>query len=106
MANLDWQDYIILLSFVASIAGLFLLVKTGETPSTEREAADRVLQLMTFAYWLVYCLAVGIQKLTLPDWEILLLSLKFTAILSYFLTFTCVLGLPLHHIAVSQKVQE
>jgi len=39
---------------------------------------------MSFAYWMVYCVAFGIQKMASPDWEILLLSLKLTAILSYF----------------------
>lgn len=106
MNNLIWHDYLVLLSFVACIAGLLLLFKAFRNPSDEVEAADRMLFMMTFTYWLVYCFAFGAQKLVSPEWEIAFLSLKFTEIIAYFLTFTCVLGLPLHRFAASRRVEE
>jgi hypothetical protein len=106
MCNLVWHDYLVFLSFIACIAGLILLFKTFNNPSDDVEAADRMLFMMTFTYWLVYCLAFGAQKLVLPDWETAMLSLKFTTVISYLLTFSCVLGLPLHRYAASRRIQE
>lgn len=97
---LNWHDAIVVLSFAASIAGLVLLSDITDWQGNELEETEAILLRMSFAYWLVYCVAVGIQKLALPDWEILLLSLKITTALSYFLTFACILCLPLHRFAV------
>ena len=97
--NLIWHDCLIFLSFTACIAGLVLLSDT-KTQASELEETEEVLFRMSFSYWMVYCVAVGIQKIALPDWEILLLSLKLTAALSYFLTFACIVCLPLHRLAV------
>lgn len=103
MPNL-WHDYLLVLSFVACVAGLWLLFEPKKALATDSEQTERILFRMSFAYWLVYCIAVGIQKLTLPDWDILLINLKLTAIFSYFLTFSCILCLPLHQIASRQAV--
>lgn len=103
--NLIWHDVLIFLSFIACIAGLLLLSDTKQTQADELEETEQILFRMSFSYWMVYCIAVGIQKIALPDWEILLLSLKLTAALSYFLTFACIVCLPLHRFAVRQ-VQE
>jgi len=103
MPNL-WHDYLLALSFVACVAGLWLLFEPKKVLATEPEQTERILFKMSFTYWLVYCIAVGIQKLTLPDWDILLINLKLTAIFSYFLTFSCILCLPLHQIASRQTV--
>ncbi len=100
--NLIWQDFIVFLSFAACIAGLFLLSDAKQTKVNELEETEQILFRMSFAYWMVYCVSFGIQKIALPDWEILLLSLKLTSTLSYFLTFACVLCLPLHRLAVRQ----
>ena len=100
--NLIWHDLLVLVSFAACIAGLFLLSNADQTEVDELEETEIILFRMSFAYWMVYCVAFGIQKLALPDWEILLLSLKLTAILSYFLTFSCIVCLPLHRFAVQQ----
>lgn len=102
MLNLGWHDYLVLLSFFACIAGLVLLSDTKNAQANELEETEQVLFRMSFAYWAVYCVAVGIQKIALPNWDILLLSLKLTAALSYFLTFACVVCLPLHRFAVRQ----
>lgn len=97
-----WHDVILLLSFVASIAGLLLLADTNQTQADELVETEQVLFRMSFAYWMVYCIACAIQKVNLPDWEVLLLSVKLTAAFSYFLTFACVVCLPLHRFAVRQ----
>lgn len=102
MLNLSWHDYLVLISFAACVTGLFLLSDGNQTQADDLEETEETLFRMSFAYWMVYCVAFGIQKIALPDWEILLLSLKITAALSYFLTFACVLCLPLHRFAVRQ----
>ena len=100
--TLSWHGYLVLTSFIACIAGLFLLSDADKTQTDDLEETEQILFRMTFAYWMVYCVAVGIQHITLPDWEIVLLSSKMTAALSYFLTFACILCLPLHRFAVRQ----
>lgn len=99
--NIIWHDLVVILSFAACIAGLFLLADPQQEVS-ELEETEQILFRMSFAYWMVYCVAFGIQKLALPDWEIMLLSLKLTAALSYFLTFSCIVCLPLHRFSVRQ----
>ncbi|MBV8885442.1 MAG: hypothetical protein JO235_15805 [Chroococcidiopsidaceae cyanobacterium CP_BM_RX_35] len=100
MLNLSWHDYLVLISFAACIAGLLLMSNGNQAPADELEATERALLSMSFSYWMVYCVAVGIQKMCLPEWELVLLSLKLTAAFSYFLTFACVLSLPLSRFAV------
>jgi hypothetical protein len=99
IANLHWHDYLVLISFVGSIAGLILLYDPKRTQGEEFEEIERSLIQMCFAYWLVYCVAKGILRLELPDWETLVMSLKLTAVISYLLTFCCILSLPLHRIS-------
>lgn len=98
--NLGWHDYLVLTSFIACIAGLFLLSDANKVQTDDLEETEQILFRMSFTYWMVYCVAVAIQNMTLPDWEIVLLSSKITAALSYFLTFACILCLPLHRFAV------
>lgn len=102
MSNLIWHDFLVFLSSIACVAGLILLSDTKQNSADELEETEQILFRMSFTYWLVYCVAVGIQKIALPDWEILLLSLRITSALSYFLTFSCILCLPLHRLAVRQ----
>lgn len=105
---LNWQNlqdlhgFFVVLSFAACIAGLFLLLDAKDPQANDLEETEEILLRMSFTYWLVYCVAFGIQKIVLPDWEMVLLSLKITCALSYFLTFACILCLPLHRFAVRQ----
>ena len=99
VANLSWQDSLVFLSFLGSIAGLWLLFNSKQTQAEDLEATERSLFMMTFAYWLVYCVARGILKLELPEWETLLMSLKITGVISYMLTFCCIVSLPLHRLS-------
>nr|WP_290222939.1 hypothetical protein [Trichocoleus desertorum] len=100
MPTLLWHDWLILLSFFACLAGLGLLVGMPQDQDEDFEQAESMLMLMIFTYWTVHCVALGVQKFALPDWDVLLLSLKFTAILSYLLTFACTISLPLNRLAV------
>jgi hypothetical protein len=98
------HEFVVAVSFLACIAGLFLLWD-GQPQTDEAEQTEKILFRMSFSYWLVYCVAFGSQKIVLPDWDIMLMTLKITAALSYFLTFSCIVSLPLHKLAV-HHVQE
>ncbi|MBF2029677.1 MAG: hypothetical protein IGS48_23465 [Oscillatoriales cyanobacterium C42_A2020_001] len=102
MVNLSLHNSIIILSFFASIAGVALLTLDKRPAKDEMEAADNTLMLMTFAYWLVYCVSFGLQKLISPEWETMLLSVKLTGVIAYLLTASCVLSLPLNRVSVRQ----
>lgn len=104
MPNLSWHDYLNILSFVAAIAGLLLLLQPRQKKVDEIVETEQSLLKMTFAYWMVYCTAIGLQKIVLPDWDILQVNLRLTAIFSYFLTFSCLLCLPLHRLSSRQVV--
>jgi hypothetical protein len=100
MPTLLWHEWLAVASFFAAIAGLGLLIFSASDPELDVEATDRTLMMMVFSYWMVHCVAIGLQKLSLPDWEVLTLSLQFTAISSYLLTFSCVISLPLKRLSV------
>ncbi|MBW4596474.1 MAG: hypothetical protein KME46_27100 [Brasilonema angustatum HA4187-MV1] len=102
--NLVCHDFFVLLSFIACITGLLLLWERKQE-NNEVEETEKILFRMSFSYWLVYCVAFAIQKIVLPDWETVVMSLRITTALSYFLTFSCIVSLPLHKFAVS-RVQE
>ncbi|NJM71114.1 MAG: hypothetical protein HC862_13275 [Scytonema sp. RU_4_4] len=97
--NLVCHDFFVLLSSIACIAGLLLLWERKQEKD-ETEETERILFRMSFSYWLVYCVAFAIQKIVLPDWETVMMTLKITAALSYFLTFSCIISLPLHKLAM------
>lgn len=99
MPNVSWHDYLVFISFLACIAGLFLLFNPDKTQVEKMSCDEQMLLEMSFTYWIIYCITAGMQKLELSHWEILLLSLKLTAVISYLLTFSCVLTLPLHRLA-------
>ncbi|MBF2009327.1 hypothetical protein ACF3DV_24945 [Chlorogloeopsis fritschii PCC 9212] len=98
------HDVVVAVSFVACILGLALLWDNKQQ-NDEAEVTERILFRMSFAYWLVYCIAFGIEKIVLPHWEAIHMTLRITTALSYFLTFSCIISLPLHKFAV-RHVQE
>ena len=103
MVELNWHDYLVMVSFVASIAGLVLLGDNRNSPPTDdRTLSEEILIKMSFTYWTVYCISVFGLKLHLPEDSWLLLSLKLTAVLSYLLTASSILSLPLQRMAVRQ----
>jgi small neutral amino acid transporter SnatA (MarC family) len=97
--NFLCHEFVVALSFLACIAGLVLLWDRKQNQN-EAEETERILFRMSFSYWLVYCVAFGIQKIVLPDWETVIMSLRIASALSYFLTFSCIVSLPLHKLAV------
>jgi hypothetical protein len=102
--NLLCHEFVVAVSFVACIIGLVLLWDQNQ-PKDDIEETEQILFRMSFSYWLVYCIAFGIEKMALPNWEPLIMSLKITTALSYFLTFSCILSLPLHKFAV-HRIEE
>ena len=103
--NLGWHNLLMIFSFGACITGLLLLIDTKSDKLNELEESEQILIRMTFSYWMLYCVCVGLQKIGLPEGEIVLMSVNITAALSYFLTFACVLCLPLHRLSVKQVEQ-
>ncbi|NDJ21120.1 hypothetical protein GS682_05575 [Nostoc sp. B(2019)] len=102
--NFFCHEVAVAVSFVACIVGLILLWDNKQQKD-DVEETELILFRMSFAYWLVYCVAFGVEKLVLPDWETVITTLKITTALSYFLTFSCILSLPLHKFAV-HRVEE
>ncbi|MEG4996603.1 MULTISPECIES: hypothetical protein [Microcoleaceae] len=86
---------------MASIAGLLLLGDKRESKlAGDRALSEEMLIEMSFTYWIVYCISVFGLKLHLPEDSWLLLSLKLTTVLSYLLTASSILSLPLQRMAV------
>ncbi|MCC5615866.1 hypothetical protein LC605_12455 [Nostoc sp. CHAB 5836] len=102
--NIFCHEFVVAVSFVACIIGLVLLWD-GKQQTNDVEETERILFRMSFSYWLVYCVAFGIEKMVLPDWESVLMTLRITTALSYFLTFSCIVSLPLHKFAI-HRVEE
>ncbi|MEG5053490.1 MULTISPECIES: hypothetical protein [unclassified Microcoleus] len=101
MVELNWHDYLVMVSLVASIAGLVLLSDNRNSqPTDDRTLSEEILIKMSFTYWIVYCISVFGLKLHLPEDSWLLLSLKLTTVLSYLLTASSILSLPLQRMAV------
>jgi hypothetical protein len=101
MVELNWHDYLVMVSFVASIAGLVLLGDNRNSqPTDDRTLSEEILIKMSFTYWTVYCISVFGLKLHLPEDSWLFLSLKLTTVLSYLLTASSILSLPLQRMAV------
>jgi hypothetical protein len=101
MVELNWHDYLVMVSFVASIAGLVLLGDNRNSqPTDDRTLSEEILIKMSFTYWTVYCISVFGLKLHPPEDSWLLLSLKLTTVLSYLLTASSILSLPLQRMAV------
>ena len=101
MVELNWHDYLVMVSFVAAIAGLLLLGDNRNSEAADdRTLSEEILIKMSFTYWIVYCISVFALKLHLPEESWLLHSLKLTTILSYLLTASSILSLPLQRMAV------
>jgi hypothetical protein len=104
MPHMFWHDYLMLLSFVAAIAGLFLLADKNASKD-EREIVDRILFRMVFAYWLVHCVVFVLKPCISEDWEFVCLSVRFTSVMSYLLTLTCILSMSLHRFSSRRQTQ-
>ncbi|WP_353929273.1 hypothetical protein WJM97_13195 [Okeanomitos corallinicola TIOX110] len=101
LVNIFCHEFVVAVSSVACIVGL-LLLWDQKKQKEEAQVTEEILLRMSFTYWLVYCIAFGIEKMVLPNWEGLIMTLKITTALSYFLTFSCILSLPLYKFAVHE----
>jgi hypothetical protein len=99
--NLFCHEFVVAVSCVACIIGLLMLWDKKQQKNDIEETEETLLR-MSFAYWLVYCVGFGMEKIVLPNWEALTMTVKITTALSYFLTFSCILSLPLHKFAVHE----
>ncbi|KST66792.1 hypothetical protein [Mastigocoleus testarum] len=99
------HEFFVAISFVACIVGLLILWE-NKSEAESSEDTEVILFRMSFSYWLVYCFAFGIEKLFLPESEIIVTTLRITTALSYFLTFSCIVSLPLHRFAVHHQIEE
>jgi hypothetical protein len=110
MVELNWHDYLVMVSFVASIAGLVLLRDRNSKPADDslrdsfasRALSEELLIKMSFTYSIVYSMSALGLKIPMPEDSLLLMSLKFSAVLSYLLTASSILSLPLQRMAVRQ----
>ena len=102
MVELNWHDYLVMVSFVASIAGIVLLGDRNSQPTDDRTLSEEILIKMSFVYSIVYSISVLGLKMPLPEDNWLLASLKLTTVLSYLLTVSSILSLPLQRMAVRQ----
>lgn len=102
MLELNWHDYLVMVSFAASVAGLVLVRDRKSKPADDRTLSEEMLIEMSFTYWIVYCISVAGLKFHLPEDSWLLLSLKLSTVLSYLLTASSILSLPLQRMAVRQ----
>ncbi len=100
MVELNWHDYLVVVSFVASIAGIVLLGDRNSQPTDDRTLSEEILIKMSFVYSIVYSMSVLGLKLHLPEDSWLLASLKLSTVLSYLLTASSILSLPLQRMAV------
>jgi hypothetical protein len=102
MLELNWHDYLVMVSCVASIAGLVLLGDRNSQPTDDRTLSQEMLIKMSFIGWIVYCISVAGLKLHLPEDNWLSLSFQLSTVISYLLTVSSILSLPLQHITVRQ----
>ena len=97
MVELNWHDYVVMVSFVASIVGLVLLGDRKSQPTDDRTFSEETLIKMSFIYSIVYSISVLGLKIPLPEDHWLLAT-----VLSYLLTVSSILSLPLQRMAVRQ----
>ncbi|NES99930.1 MAG: hypothetical protein F6K62_15785 [Sphaerospermopsis sp. SIO1G2] len=99
LVNLFDHEFVVAVSAIACVLGLLILWDTKKQIN-EAQETEEILLRMSFTYWLVYCVAFAIEKIALPHWQSLTMTLKITTALSYFLTFSCIISLPLYKFAI------
>jgi hypothetical protein len=104
MTSSDWIEYLRLGSFFASTIGLFILYN-DESTQTDFGEANWNLLAFSFGYWIVNCIAHSIQLCVCPSWSMVVLSLKFTSLFSFLLTFSCAISLPLNKVAAKHRTE-
>lgn len=95
-----------LASFFASALGMFLLYNHSKIRNEDLNEAQWMLFAMSFAYWIVHCIAISTQPWVPQEWAWVLLSLKFCSVLSALLTFSSAFSLPISNVSEVNKVEE
>jgi hypothetical protein len=98
MWNLSWHEYLVILSCFTSVVGLIAFGRNQDEDPTDAQAMQETLVRMTFAYWIVHCLSSFSDRIGDIMPQDFACSLRILALLSYVLTFCCVLTLPLQFI--------
>jgi peptidoglycan biosynthesis protein MviN/MurJ (putative lipid II flippase) len=95
-----------LASFFASAIGLYLLYNNHKLRHEDLDESQWMLFAMSFAYWIVHCVAISTQRWIPQDWAWMIFSFKFCAVISALLTFSCALSLPLNRITEAHRTEE
>ncbi len=95
-----------LASFFASAIGLYLLYNNTAIRDEDLDESQWMLFAMSFAYWIVHCVTIAVQPWVPQEWAWALFGLKFCAVMSALLTFSCALSLPLNQISEANRVEE
>jgi peptidoglycan biosynthesis protein MviN/MurJ (putative lipid II flippase) len=95
-----------LASFFASAVGLYLLYHHTAIRNEDLDESQWMLFAMSFAYWMMHCVAIAVQPWIPQEWVWALFGLKFCAVMSALLTFSCALSLPLNEISAANRVEE
>lgn len=78
--------------------GLYCYGRSPIENPTEAQSTQETLVRLSFVYWTVYCFAHWGEKICAASPHGIACSLRILMLLSYVLTFCCVLSLPLHFI--------
>ncbi len=112
-----WHQLILGASALASLLGLLILLQTDVngikvnptrpvTDMDEFTAHSETLLRMIFVYWLLFCLASGLQSLSCLAGSDLQAKCRIIQVLSYLLTFSSVLCFPMHLFQARQMRQQ
>lgn len=111
----DWHNGLLFSSAIAALIGILWLVhqekqersQVGNPPElTLQQAYGETLLRMIFVYWLLYCGVKGLQTLIPLEGTDLGRMCQVTGLLSYLLTFSSVLCLPMHYLQARQGQQQ
>ncbi|MCY7406492.1 MAG: hypothetical protein LH631_03690 [Alkalinema sp. CAN_BIN05] len=95
-----------LASFFASALGLFLLYNHTKIRNEDLDDGQWMLFAMSFAYWIVHCVAISAQHWVPQEWNWVALSFKFCSVLSALLSLSSALSLPLTTVSEVNKIEE
>ena len=95
-----------LASFFASALGLFLLYNHTKIRNEDLDEAQWMLFAMSFAYWIVHCVAISAQPWVPQEWNWVAFSFKFCSVISALLSLSSALSLPLTTVSEVNKIEE
>lgn len=110
----QWSMGMLVLSAIAAGVGLSWLFYDAQQQHKQhplqecspQQAYGETLWRMIFVYWLLYCGATGLQIAVPLEGTDLGQMCKITALLSFLLTFSSLLCLPMHYWQSRQRQQQ